>query len=186
LPKSKRVFRLAPAYVEMLHDVVVCQLWPTDKSIAPNEYRNKGLIDSATARPFQAGYGEEFYKTIAEKAAALFHSLSADHCFFNGNKRTAVLALDHFLLANGYYLALPNEEMRKLAKDTASYRESRIPHDEMFRQIVKILKSSMVSLQKLAKEPGMVQFYRRAMNIRRLIRNHELNRIPLPEPPESA
>lgn len=160
----------------MLHDVLVSHIWPTSQPVGPDEYRNKGLIDSATARPFHGGYGEEFYKTMAEKAAALFHSLSASHCFYNGNKRTAILALDHFLLANGYYLALPNKEIYELATEAASYRERAVSDKAMLQKILDVLKDNIVLLRKLKQERGMTKFYKQAMNVRRLIRNHELNR----------
>jgi len=47
----------------------------------------------------------------AEKGVALFHSLVANHAFIDGNKRTAVTALDHFLLANGFVLGVPNVQV---------------------------------------------------------------------------
>ncbi len=170
----------------MLHDVLVSHIWPTNQPVGPDEYRNKGLIDSATARPFHGGYGEEFYKTMAEKAAALFHSLSASHCFYNGNKRTAILALDQFLLANGYYLAVPNKEIYELATEAASYKERAISDREMFQKILHALKDNIVLLRKLKQERGMIKFYKQAMDARSFILNHELNRKPLPDPPESA
>ena len=81
------------------------------------------LLESASEQPFQAGYGVEFYPTIYDKAACLFFSIAGGHIFGNGNKRTAVLALDQFLTANEIYLLLKNEEIRTLAELTASYRE---------------------------------------------------------------
>lgn len=72
------------------------------------------------------------YSTIPQKAAALFHALVSNHCFQNGNKRTAVIALDFFLIANGRILALSNEEMYKIATDTAkANQEGRRPDDVM-------------------------------------------------------
>lgn len=49
--------------------------------------RNGGLLDSAVARP-ESGY----YTGVFEEAAALFESLSQNHPFVDGNKRTAITA----------------------------------------------------------------------------------------------
>ena len=59
--------------------------------------RGKGLLESAVFRP-QIGY----YKSIAEKAAALLESLANNHPFLDGNKRIAFAATHTFLLVNGY------------------------------------------------------------------------------------
>jgi death on curing protein len=65
--------------------------------------------------------GQDFYPTVIDKAAALFHSLIANHPYQNGNKRTAVVAVDAFLIGNGHSLALDNKAMYELATQTASY-----------------------------------------------------------------
>jgi death-on-curing protein len=61
--------------------------------------RDAGLLDSAVARP-QSGY----YADVFEEAAALFESLSQNHPFVDGNKRTAITATGVFLLLNGFKL----------------------------------------------------------------------------------
>ena len=59
--------------------------------------RDQGLLEAALARP-KAGY----YADVIEEAAALWESLSQNHPFFDGNKRTAVAATAVFLRINGY------------------------------------------------------------------------------------
>jgi prophage maintenance system killer protein len=44
--------------------------------------------------------GTEKYRTIDQKAAALFHSLARNHLFHNGNKRTALVTLVTFVWRN--------------------------------------------------------------------------------------
>jgi death-on-curing protein len=67
--------------------------------------RDLGLVDSAIGRP-QTGY----YADLVEMAAALMESLLINHPFLDGNKRTAFVATDTFLRANGYRLDLDSEE----------------------------------------------------------------------------
>ncbi|SFM14811.1 type II toxin-antitoxin system death-on-curing family toxin [Salibacterium qingdaonense] len=64
--------------------------------------KEQGLLESAVHRPQQSAFGEDAYPTLFEKASALFESLARNHCFHNGNKRTAFAAVDIFLKKNGY------------------------------------------------------------------------------------
>lgn len=52
---------------------------------------NVKKIKSAIEIPFVSFWGEEKYKTLAEKAAATLYLVSKNHAFGNGNKRTAVI-----------------------------------------------------------------------------------------------
>lgn len=158
----------------MIHDELVSVAWPGSDPTGPGEYRNGRLLGSAVARPFQTAFQEEPYKKLFEKAAALFHSLIANHPFQNGNKRTAVVALDHFLLANGYFLLLDNATMYNLAKQTASYRERGLGHDQIFQHIRRTLKHGAVSLRRLRPRVS-ADLYRRVHRVRRSIRKHPLN-----------
>jgi death-on-curing protein len=60
---------------------------------------NLGLIESAIKRPY-SGY----YRDISSRAAAFVQSMSGNHDFNDGNKRTTVI-LTHLLLdKSGYEL----------------------------------------------------------------------------------
>jgi death on curing protein len=61
--------------------------------------RDSGALQSAVGHP-ESGY----YAAAIEEAAALFESLSQNHPFLDGNKRTAITATGVFLLLNGYRL----------------------------------------------------------------------------------
>jgi death-on-curing protein len=57
--------------------------------------RDAGLLESALFRP-QTGY----YADLIEEAAALWESISQNHPFIDGNKRTAFAATYTFLAIN--------------------------------------------------------------------------------------
>jgi death-on-curing protein len=57
--------------------------------------RDGGLLEAAIFRP-QTGY----YADLIEEAAALWESLSQNHPFVDGNKRTAFAAMYTFLAIN--------------------------------------------------------------------------------------
>lgn len=72
--------------------------------------RDVGLIESAVARP-QASYaGEDLYRDIFDKTAALLQSLLKNHPFIDGNKRTALSSAGIFLKMNGYILQNKHKE----------------------------------------------------------------------------
>jgi death-on-curing protein len=66
--------------------------------------RDLGLVESAVGRPQGTFDGNDLYKTIFEKGAALLQSLLKNHPFVDGNKRTALTAAGIFLKLNGYQL----------------------------------------------------------------------------------
>lgn len=49
--------------------------------------RDRGLLESALARPFQTFDNKDLYPTIVKKAAALIESILRNHPFVDGNKR---------------------------------------------------------------------------------------------------
>ena len=66
--------------------------------------RDHGQLESAVFRP-QTGY----YSDIVAEAAALWESLSQNHPFVDGNKRTAFAAMYTFLAINGYALTADSD-----------------------------------------------------------------------------
>ena len=72
--------------------------------------RDRGLLESAAARPQASAFGADAYPDLAAKAAALLHSLVLNHPFIDGNKRTAVLATLVFLDLNGYVVRWDQRE----------------------------------------------------------------------------
>src|SRR4051812_16568264 len=89
--------------------------------------RDVNLVDSAVAQPRASFGGESLYPTLAEKAAALGFSLTKNHGFVDGNKRTAAAAVEMFLLRNGHEIDAPVDEHEAiylgLAANTATREE---------------------------------------------------------------
>lgn len=69
--------------------------------------RDEGLFESALARPRQAAaYGQP---DAADLAAAYAFGLVRNHPFVDGNKRTAYVAAELFLLLNGWSMTASDE-----------------------------------------------------------------------------
>lgn len=63
--------------------------------------RDEALLESALARPLQLhAYGNP-PPDLADLAASLTYGLARNHPFVDGNKRTAAVACETFLLLNG-------------------------------------------------------------------------------------
>jgi len=70
--------------------------------------RDIGLFESALARPQNlAAYGEP---DAAALAASYGYGIAKNHAFVDGNKRTALIALEYFLALNGFELGADDNQ----------------------------------------------------------------------------
>lgn len=88
----------------------------------PPDVRDRHLLRAAAARPMLAAFGEQAYPGVLDKAAALLHALAAHHLFFDGNKRTATLAVVAFLRRNGFEPAWSDGEIYAFVLEIAQSR----------------------------------------------------------------
>lgn len=71
--------------------------------------RDAGMLDSAMARPQNlAQYGDP---DAAALAAAYAFGIARNHPFIDGNKRTAAVVSETFLMLNGYALGATDAEL---------------------------------------------------------------------------
>ena len=82
--------------------------------------RSLDQLSAAVAQPQQSAFGEDAYETIPEKAAAYGYFIAEAQAFIDGNKRTAALALEVFLIVNGYELLQDDDEIAQMFEDLAS------------------------------------------------------------------
>lgn len=77
----------------------------------PSGVRDRGLFESALARPRQlAAYGGGEVDAPALAAAYAF-GLARNHPFVDGNKRTAAVVCEVFLELNGYLLVAEDSDL---------------------------------------------------------------------------
>ena len=69
---------------------------------------NEELFEAALARPRHKLADED--PDLATLVAAYGYALARSHCFTDGNKRVALLAIDVFLQINGQQLTAPEPE----------------------------------------------------------------------------
>lgn len=73
--------------------------------------RDRGGLESAVVRPQMTFGGEDLYPDLSAKAAALWHSLIANHPFVDGNKRVGAMAAELFLAVNRVRLIASDQEV---------------------------------------------------------------------------
>ena len=86
--------------------------------------RDPGLLEVALFRP-QTGY----YPTLIDEAAALWESLSQNHPFVDGNKRTAFAATYVFLAVNGLEITATDDEAQDFV--LGLYSASRVTFENL-------------------------------------------------------
>lgn len=92
----------------------------SDESIQ-NKKQMRGIKDtnlfiSALYEPMQTFDKQELYPDIITKASCYLRSFAMNHPFFDGNKRTALMATVIFLERNGYEVIADNDKMYKFVE----------------------------------------------------------------------
>jgi death-on-curing protein len=98
---------------------------------------NLGLVQSAIERPYNG-----YYRSIAKKAAALVESMSTNHGFTDGNKRTTII-LTHLLLSKSGYRIIPlpsDAEIDLIMEDLVL---AVVQHEKKFNEVVEWFKQRL-------------------------------------------
>lgn len=175
MPQSKqRVYRLSAAFIEKTHDEGINIVWPGIEPVKRASCLDINLLMSAEVQPYQECFGRELYPSLAAKAAYIFCHLASGHVFSNGNKRTAAIALDQFVLANTYYLTLSNEQVHDLAQSVASAGERGEKFATMLPRITALIHANIMPLSKFRTTDPKT--YRSLHRYKHAIRNYRYNR----------
>jgi death on curing protein len=94
------------------------------------EVRDRGLLESAVMLPAAQFRDEYLHRGLPEMAAAYLFGICRNHAFVDGNKRTALVAAEVFLMLNGMELKATNAE---LAEVTFGVAAGEVTKDEITR-----------------------------------------------------
>lgn len=87
--------------------------------------RDESLLESALAQP-EASFGGDYVHTdVFHMAAAYGYHLCQNHPFFDGNKRTALIAMYTFLFVNGYRIVADKKSLFAIMMDLANGKVSK-------------------------------------------------------------
>ncbi|MFB3880054.1 MAG: type II toxin-antitoxin system death-on-curing family toxin [Armatimonadota bacterium] len=99
---------LAVEHVLAIHRRVIAEFGGDSTAL------DEGLLESAVAMPGAQFDGEYLHPDLPSMAAAYLYHLCKGHPFVDGNKRTALVAAEVFLLLNGRRLKATNRELERL------------------------------------------------------------------------
>lgn len=103
--------------------------------------KDSNMLSLAVGRPQMSVGFQDAYKTIFDKAAAMFHSIINNHPFLDGNKRTSLFSAVLFLEYNGWELDFKRKEAVKFTRRAHN-------QDYTVDQISKWLKEHCMKLDK--------------------------------------
>lgn len=78
--------------------------------------KDSHMLSLAVGRPQMSVAFQDAYKTIFDKAAAMFHSIINNHPFLDGNKRTSLFSAVLFLEYNGWEVEFRRKEAVKFTR----------------------------------------------------------------------
>ncbi|MFB0554698.1 MAG: type II toxin-antitoxin system death-on-curing family toxin [Phycisphaerae bacterium] len=108
--------------VRNIHFILVEDFSLRADPIVPAGVQSESLLASAVFRPQTTLGGILKYPTVETSAAALLHSITHDHPFHNGNKRTALVSTLVFLDKNGFFPEFDEDEAFKLVMKLAQHQ----------------------------------------------------------------
>lgn len=105
-----------------IHEELVVDFSNLDDPIQPSGVRDERLLDSAVFHPMTSYNSRVKYQTIESAAAALMYSLSHNHAFHNGNKRTAIVTMLVFLDKHNFYITCDEDDLFKISLKLADHK----------------------------------------------------------------
>jgi death-on-curing protein len=82
--------------------------------------RDMGLLEAAAARPRASAFGQDAYPTLAQKAAALLHSIAQSQALLDGIKRLGLGTALLMLRLNDARSSATHDELFDLMIDIAA------------------------------------------------------------------
>ncbi len=87
--------------------------------------RDEKLLESAMAQPEASFEGEYVHQDLFHMAAAYGFHICQNHPFYDGNKRTALIAMYTFLYVNGYQIVADKKSLFAVMMDLANGKVSK-------------------------------------------------------------
>lgn len=123
-----------PKYVILPDDAIeINQLFCEGRSALL--FGKMGDLESALHQPYNG-----YYQTVYEQASALLRSLILNHCFVDGNKRTATCIVTIFLNSKGLDIPAQDNKTIDFIKSIPTYR----PKGQLLSYITKWLEKNVM------------------------------------------
>lgn len=97
--------------------------------------RSQELLNSAVSHVRTEFAGVKLYKNLIEIASAYIYHICQNHCFIDGNKRTALVAGLVFLNLNGLDILDPEEKLYQMMLDITEGKTGKSEIQKILRQL---------------------------------------------------
>jgi len=124
--------------IRLIHDQLEIDFRDSGDPIEPPGVKDESGLSSAASRPRTSLGNILKYETAEMAGAALFHSVSLNHAFYNGNKRAALVSLIVFLDRHKLTFTCGEKELFRLAVRTASHGFAEVPSNNPDAEVVVI------------------------------------------------
>ena len=109
--------------VDQIININRVQLRSTGENfLPPDNLRVPDAVETALIAIREPVYGEDVFPTLLEKVAVLSWKIAADHIFWEGNKRTGMLAGMFMLEINGLRLNATSPDVIKVGELVGTYK----------------------------------------------------------------
>ena len=114
----------------------------------PQGIINKGNLVAVVDRPNTVINGKEVFPDIHSKSASLVEGIIRWHPFADGNKRTALLTMMHYLQLEGYGFALPLSAVRYTVKIAENQYLDEEHTKKLLREVTRWIKNHSVRTER--------------------------------------
>ncbi len=119
--------------IKRIHQYLTDYFASDEDPISPPGIKSIELLESSAARPYITVDGDDAYAGVFNKASALFHSIINNHCFYNGNKRTALLSALIYLGENAWWVTgATDEELFEFTRKAAAHELTQDKKEEIY------------------------------------------------------
>jgi death-on-curing protein len=125
-------------------------------NISPG-YRNKGDIGSLVDKLDEKLFGQIMYNEPFKKGAVLFEGLIRLHPFIDGNKRTALVSLQQYLINQNIIFVIPLSAVRFCIRVAQNRDISQDGIDKVIESIEKWVRSRSKDVNDLAGISGIIK-----------------------------
>jgi death-on-curing family protein len=105
-----------------IHEELTSDFSDLDDPIQPSGIKDEKLLDAAIFHPMTSYEHKIKYPTAESAAAALMYSLSQNHAFHNGNKRTAMVTMLVFLDKHNIYVTCSEDDLFRISLKLADHK----------------------------------------------------------------
>ena len=159
--REREMRYLSEEDILIIHRELEKEFKASNDPISPPGIKDRAQVSMSAQRPHTSLEGILKYPTVEMAAAALFHSVVQNHGFYNGNKRTALVALVVFLDRNGMAPTCQHDDLYRFTLRVAKHGIiSGMTHDIFDREVLAIADWVQSNCRSTSKEERSMKWHK--------------------------